>query len=74
MSILLILAFLVSMRCYLIVVLMCISQLTSDDPHLLMHLLAVHVSSLEKCLFRSFAHLFNWVICLFVVELEEFFT
>ena len=25
--------------------------------------------SLEKCLFRSFAHFLHWVICLFIVEL-----
>ena len=29
---------------------------------------------LKKCLFRFFAHfLKNWVICLFIIELEEFF-
>ena len=29
------------------------------------------LSSLEKCLLRSFAHFFNWVVCFFVIELYE---
>lgn len=34
--------------------------------------LASRLSSLEKCVFKSFAHL-NRVVCLFIVELEEIF-
>lgn len=64
-----------SMRCYLIVVLICISLMTGDIEHIFMYLFAFCIYSLEKMSIRSFVHflidLFDYIYILDINLLSD---
>ena len=53
---------------YLTIVLIRISLMTYDVDHLFICLLDMNMSSLVRCLLRSWAYFFNLIVCFLTIE------
>ena len=71
---LLMMAILTGVRCYLVIGLICNSPIISNVEHFFKGFLAICVSSLDKCLSRSFTHFSIGFLGFFAVELYKLFV